>query len=164
VQELLDGDPFKSPRAIVEHINKFTAESELKPFEKSSDLVPGPIFSTTKAGVNGPKANSLTGYIDYFNLKRNPSQLFAVEQLLDHLFIEKNSQKVLDLMDKVNLEINSDSFKSRILDESSDKKSDKSVLDILCGKYPLVKDATLGRIHVFSEGGGKTRIIAIFDM
>jgi hypothetical protein len=148
----------------VEHINLFVQGKGLKQFEVSNATVPGPVFSTTKAGVNGPKANALTGYIDYHSLRRNPAQLFAVEQLLDSLFSERNSLKVRNLMNKIHLEINSEEFKSKLLDLSPNLKSDLPIHDIIRKIFPLVKDSILGRIHVFSEGGGKTRIIAIFDM
>ena len=123
-----NGPPFKILKGIVELINEFN--TPLKQFViTESSFIPRPIFS-----------NALVDYVEYHSLKKNSVELYSVEQVLVHLFSERNwnSEKVTDLMEELDLEITCEEF------DFFD--------DVLENKPSLVKKSVFGRMPVYSEG------------
>jgi len=122
-----NGPPFNILKVVVEWINEFDTPLTQLVITESSFR---PIFS-----------NALTDYVEYHSRKKNPVNsvhIYQVEQLLVHLFSERNrnSEKVCDLMDELNLEISSEEF------DLSDVVLDK--------KLPLVKESVIGRMPIYS--------------
>lgn len=134
---IIKPSPTDVPSDLVKDIASFAKE-----FFKSRRIQPFqvsdelPLYATTKAGANGPSASGVTSLRDYKAILES-SVLTKVRNLVSKVYTER--QQCL--------------FQS-VIEETDAKSQD----------IPESSNLVSSRLHLLSEGGGKTRVIAIPDI